>query len=284
MATKKKTASKAKSKSKSKSKKPVVKAKSKAAAKSKGKAKAAAKKPAAKKAAVKKPAAAKPTSGFAALAAWERVPTAEAEYDFLTATNDSVAYEDCFGQAPEHLMVHRGNVKIAGPLSLDGWKAPEDARQTVYIIDGDLEIDGSLLFDQSDICTTLWVTGNMKLQRAALLSTAMLVVGGSLEVGDVLVTDLEDAGHLIVHGSLSAQTWVDLTFRGCIELGASQGRFLSDFYSERTPEEGAEPPLRRSSLPSAPATPAIAPALLDDGRVDYNALRDAISKNTPILN
>jgi hypothetical protein len=185
--------------------------------------------PAAKKAAKAKPAKAaksatrtRPTAprGFATLAAWRRVPLDEAEdHDFLAATNDSVDYEDCFGEDPSHVMLHEGSLRIAGLVELDGWKAARDAQQTVYIVDGDLIVDGALVFDQSDIMTTLWVTGALRATRVACASTAMLIVGGALEVADLLITDLEDAGHLIVHGPLVAPTWIDLAQgRGCIEL------------------------------------------------------------------
>jgi hypothetical protein len=78
-------------------------------------------------------------------------------------------------------------------------------------------------------------------------------------------------------------TWIDLSQgRGCIELGQTQARFLSDHYGAQSPTE-AEQPLRPSHLASAPATPAILPALIQDERLDRQAIVDAIRENAPIL-
>lgn len=260
--------------------------------------------PAAKKAAKAKPAKksaksatrTRPTAprGFATLAAWRRVPLDEAEdHDFLAATNDSVGYEDCFGGDPSHVMLHEGSLRIAGLVELNGWKAARDAQQTVYIVDGDLIVDGALVFDQSDIMTTLWVTGALRATRVACASTAMLIVGGVLEVADLLITDLEDAGHLIVHGPLVAPTWIDLAQgRGCIELAhAPQTRYLSDHYAELaadgekdTEDEREEGEAHRpGSFASAPASPALVPGLVVDERVSWRKLLDAVRKHAPIL-
>jgi hypothetical protein len=237
--------------------------------------------------------------GFATLAPWAKVPLEEAEeFDFLAATNDSVGFEDCFGDDPEFVMIHRGSVKVAGMVELDGWKAAKDAQQTIYILDGDLEVDGPLVFDQCDIETTLWVTGNLTVKRLACMSTAMLIVGGSLAVGEFLVTDLEDAGHLIVHGSLTAPTWIDLAQgRGCIELAeAPRTRFLSDHYAEEASGGGDEDEdddeededeegeaHRPGSFACEAASPALLPGMIRDECPDQRKILAAIRTNAPIL-
>lgn len=265
----------------------------------------------AKKAAKKPPrSGASAPPGFADLTTWKRVPLDEAEdHDFLAATNDSVDYEDCFGDEPGHVMVHEGPVTVAGAVALDGWKAPRAAQQTVHIIVGDLTVDGALVFDQSDIMTVLWVTGDVTAKRLACLSTAMLIVGGALTVAEILVTDLEDAGHLIVHGPTVAATWIDLAQgRGCIELaGAPRTRFLSDHYAELAasrageaepgddaPGEGEAEPgddepeageaHRPRSFPCAPASPELDPKLLaGDRSISRKKLLDALREGAPIL-
>ena len=282
-------------------KKPAMKAKAKAAPKKKA---AAAKKPA-KKPAAKKPAVVKAkTFGFANLTTWKKVPFEEGgdAFDYMAATNDSVAWEDNFGMEPSHLMVHEGDVGVAGPIALDGWKAAKDSQQTAYIVDGNLDVDGSIVFSQSDIMTTLWVTGSMKAKRIACMGTAVLIVNGSLEIGDILITDLEDAGHLIVHGSLAVPTWIDLSQgRVCIELGQQpQTQFLSDYYASIEPAEALPAAAAESAtegdetddggetvtpsrLASAPASPALLPALFDDDSPSDQKILEAIRKDAPIL-
>jgi hypothetical protein len=149
------------------------------------------------------------------LAPWKRTPlepedededdrTDASPFDLLTATNDSVDYEDLFGAVPEHVLVHTGDVTVSEPVSLRGWDARKGSQQTLYVIDGDLTIRDLLVFSQSDLCTTLWVKGALRAPRVALSGSAVLIVG-SLHVEDVLLTNLEDAGHLIVHGPCEAR-------------------------------------------------------------------------------
>lgn len=195
---------------------------------------------------------------FTTLTTWTRTPLADAAFDLCAATHDSVAWEDAFGEVPEFLMVHRGSVEIAGPVELDGWRAEDGARQTAYIIDGDLDLAGLLVFSQSDICTTLWVTGNVTVGRLVLAGSAMLIVGGSLTVTETLLTGLGDAGHLIVDGLLTAPVWIDLgRGRGSIELGEPGG----------SPVESS----------------AIRPELQDEDGPNWTRLLDAIHGGSPVV-
>jgi hypothetical protein len=228
---------------------------------------------------------------FATLAAWTQVPTSEADFDFGEATNDSVHYEDTFGETPEHLMIHEGNVAVAGPVELSGWDAPKGAQQTVYIVDGNLDIAGPLAFSQSDIMTTLWVTGDLTVDRLVTFGSAMLIVGGTLAVKEVAATYLDDAGHLIVHGAFVAPTWIDLARgRGCIELSRVDTAFVSDYYAAQEPrpnepdDEGMTVPSRPWNLAAAATRGTVAAALHagDDGP-DPRQLFDAIRTGAPVL-
>ncbi|MEO8703350.1 MAG: hypothetical protein ABI867_25105 [Kofleriaceae bacterium] len=287
----KKPAARSKSKSRSKAKtkaRKVAKAKaSKPKAKPRAKAKAKKTKPKAK------PTKAKPakTATFATLAPWQPVAIADAGFDIGEATNDSVYWEDAFGDVPEHLMVHAGDIAIAGPVELDGHRASEGAQQTAYIIDGNLELAGPLVFSQSDICTTLWVTGNVTASRIACAGSAMLIVGGTLTVAEVLLTNLDDAGHLIVHGGFAAGAWIDLARgRGCIELAQQPAtRFISEYYSDKTPQppttddEGVIASVRPWNLTAESSRIATRHALHGDDGADSSKLVEAIRSGDPIL-
>lgn len=232
-----------------------------------------------------------PALRFSNVTTWTEVPFAEASerFDFMAATNDSVDYGDIFPDEPEHLMVHEGDVKTRGVLVLDGMKLTGAARDTVYIIDGDLELDGPIVFQQADVATTLWVTGNVRAKRLALTSCGMLIVGKSLEIAELVLTDLEDAGHLIVHGSMTAPTWIDLAQgRGAIELGTQPAtRFLSDHYGTRAPTEidadDESASISPDGFASEPASPAILPALVEDGRPSTQKIVDAMRSGEPVL-
>jgi hypothetical protein len=108
-----------------------------------------------------KPIAASKALTFATFTPWKKVSidgdedSDGSDFDLITATNDSVDYDDLFGEEPEHAMVCASSVKVDGDLTLSGWQAKKDAQQTVYIIEGDLTVDGTLVFSQSDIRTTL---------------------------------------------------------------------------------------------------------------------------------
>lgn len=242
----------------------------------------------------KKPRAA-PSPTFANFALWKKVALDESDdddrsFDLLEATNDSVDFEDLFGEQPEHAMVCGESVSIAGPLRLNGWKAKKGHQQTLYVIDGDLSIDGPLVFSQSDICTTLWVKGRVKASHVALFGSAVLICD-DVDVRDAIVTHLDDAGHFIVHGSCAARVWIGLSHRGCIELDrAPQARLLSDAYAADALEappiagEDDEPaPWQPRAAPWEPAAPALRSALVRDGEAHSAAVLAAVERGEALL-
>jgi hypothetical protein len=93
-------------------------------------------------------------------------------------------------------------------------------------------------------------------------------------VRDELVTYLEDAGHVIVHGPLAAKLWIDLAQgRGSVELNEPpSATLLSNHYAthegddirrESDDERGA---YLLSELDWSPATSALRDELVIDGR------------------
>jgi hypothetical protein len=64
----------------------------------------------------------------------------------------------------------------------------ESPEPTVYVIDGDLVVEGPFAFENLDVYTTLYVTGSVKAARMVVTWDASVFVGKSLTVEDVLFT------------------------------------------------------------------------------------------------
>ena len=69
-----------------------------------------------------------------------------------------------------------------------GRNSPGEEEDTVYVIDGDLTVDGPLSFENLDVYTTLFVTGKVTVRSLLCLQDSCLFVGGSLTVRELLLT------------------------------------------------------------------------------------------------
>lgn len=148
---------------------------------------------------------------------WDSVPVEEAleQYDMAEASNrTSWDVDDYFGEEPEHFHVHRGDLAIDGALALGN--GPDEDEDTVYVIDGDLTVSGPLTFCNADVYTTLYVTGSVVAHDLVCLWDSCLFVGRSLTVRNLLATSLYDPAALVVKGTVSAHTWLEMGGRGCI--------------------------------------------------------------------
>ncbi|MGC4122201.1 MAG: hypothetical protein QM765_47995 [Myxococcales bacterium] len=162
-------------------------------------------------------------------ASWKKVATQEARkaYDVMAVTRGSIGLEDLFGVEPEHFLIHRGDLHLVGPQRFR--HVPDRDNRTIFVVDGSLTVDGALALDNSDAYTPLWVRGSLTATELVLACDACLFVEGQLEVKGVLVTDLSDAGHLVVHGATAAKAWIKSGGRGCVELGGKpQARIIGD--------------------------------------------------------
>jgi hypothetical protein len=198
-------------------------------------------------------------------AIWKKVPTAEAteKYDILEVTDDSVDLDDLFGDEPDHFFVHDGSLRCRGPLAIS--HLPEARNRTVFVVEGDLVVDGALSFENSDIYTPLWVRGSLEATNLAALLDACIFVEGDLRVGGVLATYLTDAGHLVVHGAARFGTHLALSHRGAIAMKSGE--------AARAVGQGKPVPLEK----------ALRKELLDAEGDVYAAVRDAMLAGRPIL-
>jgi hypothetical protein len=137
---------------------------------------------------------------------------AKERYNLLQISDYSVNLADLFGEEPEYFPVHHGDVTVDGALLLEDDFSP--AASTLYIIEGDLRIRGPLSLQNGDSNTSLYVAGSVFVKDLVCLWHSQLFVERSLAVEEVLVTNLNDAGHLVVHGPVSAGTWIEAGGRG----------------------------------------------------------------------
>ncbi|MFC4065924.1 hypothetical protein [Actinoplanes subglobosus] len=152
--------------------------------------------------------------------AWTIVPLDDVRdrYDLGEISQDSVYLEDLYGEEPEHFFVHHGDVAVDGPLVAEDDSGDEIS--TLYVIDGDLTVDGPAVFRNGDSNTALYVTGSVTVRSLVCLNHGQFFVGGSLIVEDLLFTGLDDAGHLVVHGPVTAGAWIEAAGRGAIYFPA----------------------------------------------------------------
>jgi hypothetical protein len=150
----------------------------------------------------------KPHKSFAKLAAFEAMEFESAEKRFKLGTTDDepprgfgVAIEDVFGDEPEEIFVHEGNVTHAGDVTIG---AVGDYAG-VYIIQGDLDVAGMLDFTQVDGGAVLLVTGSLRAKSISVAQEAQLWIGKDLEVADYVLAGVSDAGGLAVKGATTAK-------------------------------------------------------------------------------
>ncbi len=151
---------------------------------------------------------AKPHKAFAKLAQFSAISYDLANERFhLDASDDTppdgfgIAVSDAFGEDPEHVFFREGDVKVAGDLAIG---ATGDYAG-VYVIDGNLEVDGLLDFTQIDGAAILLVTGNLKAKNLAVAQEAQLWVAKNVEVAGYVIAGVSDAGGLAVKGLCTAK-------------------------------------------------------------------------------
>lgn len=209
---------------------------------------------------------------------WKKVGFEKANeaYCFEEA-HDGMAAEESFPEDEPDFMVFEGDVVVDGTA---GFGAEDDEDCTLFVIDGNLTVRGTLSVAQGDFEGFLYVTGDIACDDCVVLTDAHLSVGGSLIVKNLLVTDLSDMGTLFVKKGLQAGTWADGSPRATIKLGAKpSARMLC------TP--GTAPRAGESFTfdPAGAGDPAsvLLPAFVSDGAIDGWAIRKALLAGTPTL-
>jgi hypothetical protein len=143
---------------------------------------------------------------------WTKEPLEDAleTYDFESL---GIEAEEIMPDEPESAWVHDGDITVDGPLEIGGASSYKDV--ACFIVNGNLTVNGPLLFNQDDFHSALYVTGKLECKHAFLQSEAVLLVGKTLSVEELLYTFLSDAGYLGA-GGLTARYWLNEWYRGAI--------------------------------------------------------------------
>ncbi len=93
---------------------------------------------------------------------WQKIETEEAaeKYDIGEASNGSIELDD-LGDAPEHFLVHKGNLTLAGNHSYGETLKEDPDGIVVCVVDGDLTFEGNFKFWSADVYHVLLVTGSL---------------------------------------------------------------------------------------------------------------------------
>jgi len=119
---------------------------------------------------------------------------------------------ECFflDEPTNDALVHRGDLVVPGPLAVDG----DDIQ--LHVIDGSLIVKDAFSFQNVDVYAALCVTGSVTARSMACIWDIQFVIGGSVTVDDILVTQLTDAGWFAVRGALTAGNWLQMDDRGTL--------------------------------------------------------------------
>lgn len=228
---------------------------------------------------------------------WKKVSAKKARQTYVIEERSQglIDPEENFPEEPSHYFVATGDIVIDGPI---GFGAEDDDDATVYVIDGNLTVRGPLSATQGDFYGVLLVTGSVTCEDFESMWDGQVVIGGGLTVSRLMVTNLGDAGVLVVRGPVSAGTWLEISGRGSIDLsGPAKGRMLrgpgEEFPEGSTgldedgnpldPDEDDAPHHMFDASTASDASTALLPEFIEDGEIDADALRDAIREGRPVL-
>lgn len=145
-------------------------------------------------------------------------------YNLIDVSQDSVDYEELFGGDDFEFAVHDGALVVSGPI----FAVNKYGTRNVFVVDGDLVVDGTLALFARELYVPLWVRGTLSAHHLCVHGDAQLFVEGDLRLGGCLVTDLSDAGHLVVHGSTSASAWLKQSTVGALYVDTEMNPIEGD--------------------------------------------------------
>lgn len=205
---------------------------------------------------------------------WRPMPFEEALETYAIDPDDIESLTD--GEPAEHAMVHHGDLVVDGPCPIQG----ED--YTLFVIDGDLIVNGGFGFSSADVYTTLVVTGSLTARGLSCLWDTLLIVGRSVRVDEVLLTYITDAGVFSVKGSVSAGAWIAADDRGQVDFGHTpKARLLTR--SGATTDHYGNPHYFGADAEVDSAVDEVLPEFVNDGHLLTDRIHEAVLAGRPIL-
>ncbi len=149
--------------------------------------------------------------------AFEERPYEELDEELTLAEISGGAWyvEDIFGEEPETFMRTEGDA-LPGNICLN---RPDD--YGLWVIDGDLEVEGALCLSVRDTVNAVVITGELRAEGLVLDSDVQLYVLGATNLSGPLISSLSDAGFAHFAGPVSAD--------GRFELGPGETVFEGEF-------------------------------------------------------
>lgn len=149
-------------------------------------------------------------------------------YDVKTLSDDDWDADDLFGEEPESIRFHQGNIASAGDLVLT-----DVDEYGYYVVDGNLDIDGVLRLCYSDLYNVVIVTGDLSAKALVVGGSCHLYVVGTTTIEGPILSSLSDGGGCYFRGPTQAEAVLKLD-RGLLSFSELDVRnpspqFRSDY-------------------------------------------------------
>ncbi|WP_158578819.1 leucine-rich repeat domain-containing protein [Spongiactinospora rosea] len=199
-----------------------------------------------------------------------RIITAE-EAEELFSVSDEVAfpYEDFTDE--QEIRLYEGDLRVAGDLEPDS-----DGDWVLFnmIVDGDLVVDGTLMWSDWSCGNFVLVTGDLRARNVVLLGCPDVAVRGDLVVsGGVVGKDGDNGGVLTVGGRTQAQMIINTTYFNMSFGTQPEAVLIGDPYSTSCPVDFTSRELKA----------ILRPKLLKDDSMDTWKVVEALSAGRPVL-
>ena len=126
-------------------------------------------------------------------------------YDVKVLSDDDWYADDLFGEEPESVRFHQGNIVSANDLVLS------DADEYgYYVVDGDLHVEGVLRLTYSDLYNVVVIMGNLSAKALIVGGECQLYVIGTTTLSGPILTTLSDGGACCFKGRTVAEAVLNM--------------------------------------------------------------------------
>ncbi|MEL5957556.1 hypothetical protein AADR41_22830 [Streptomyces sp. CLV115] len=203
-------------------------------------------------------------------AGYRVISAEEAEERFRVSADVGYPYADFADE--QEIRLYEGGLHVAGHLEPEGGS---DWVPYNTVVDGDLTVDGDLVWWDDLGSNFFLVTGALRARNVLLSGCPDVVVRGDLEVaGGVCGSYGEDGGVLVVCGRTRARIIISMLYFGMTFAEQPQALLVADPYRTNSPVDFTEEELDTVLLPE----------LLDDrGTADARKIEEALREGRQVL-